>query len=494
MVTRDVAGDIAARRPDAPFGGLNRRQWRIDAVVLGAITVTLRLPALFATRSLVFDDGVFGVSALAMRRGELPFREVFSSQGPVFLPLVWLADLVGFRTLDAPRLLSVAAGVLVTIATYSCARRVTSRGNALLAAGLLTTSGSVLWVTGPVNADGPSMALSVLAIALALRTVGRGPRTLDAVWVGLAGGAAASIKALSVPALVVAGVVLLLTGGGTVTRRLREPVLAAVIAVAVYVVTALPWGLGRVWDQSFSYHNDARRLNSRPGAAWKVIQTLWDRDLLVLVALALALAMFVVTRFTGTRVAPVDGRPRPGIVVAVLVGWALLVFALLVWEPALFSAHVAHLVPPLALLAAIRPPPWPVVAVALLVAAPFSVSDNRTILWPHAYRGAQAELVRRIRELPSGSLVISDDPGYPWRAGHGPPGELADTSFQRIEAGQITESSLARAAGSRAVCGVVVTSPRHFGSFASLGGKLEAEGYRSDRVGPFRLYSRRDCG
>ncbi|HEY7106907.1 MAG TPA: glycosyltransferase family 39 protein [Acidimicrobiia bacterium] len=494
MATRQVAGDIDVLRSDPASGGVNRWQWRVDATVLGAVAVVIRLPALFATRSLVFDDGVFGVSALAMRRGELPFRDVFSSQGPVFLPLVWVADLLGLRTLDAPRLLSVAAGVLVTIATYSCARRVTSRGNALLAAGLVTTSGSVLWVTGPVNADGPSLALSVLAIALALRTLGRGPRPLDAVWVGLAAGAAASIKALSVPAIATAGVVLLLTGSGTIARRVREPALAAAIAVAVYVVCALPWGVGRVWDQSFSYHNDARRLSSRPGAAGKVVQTLWDRDLLVLVALALAVGMFVVCRFTGSRVAGAGGRPRVGVVVAVLVGWAVLVFALLVWEPALFRAHVAHLVPPLALLAALRPPPWPVVAVALVVAAPFWASDNRSILWPEGYRGAQAELVHRIRQLPSGSLVISDDPGYAWRAGHGPPGELADTSFQRIEAGQITESSLARAAASRAVCGVVVTSPQHFGSFRSLGGKLEAEGYTASSVGSFTLYTRHDCG
>ena len=70
----------------------------------------LRLPALFATRSLVFDDGVYASSALAMRNGLQPFRDVFSSQGPVFLPLVWLADLLGFRTLDAPRLLTRRVG------------------------------------------------------------------------------------------------------------------------------------------------------------------------------------------------------------------------------------------------------------------------------------------------------------------------------------------------------------------------------------------------
>jgi 4-amino-4-deoxy-L-arabinose transferase-like glycosyltransferase len=469
---------------------VDRRQWRLDAVALGAVAVVLRLPALLATRSLVFDDGVFASSALAMRRGELPFRDVFSSQGPVFLPLVWAADLVGLRTLDAPRLLGVAAGVLVTIAAYSCARRVTSRGHALLAAGLVTTSGSVLWVTGPVNADGPSLALSVLAVALALRTLDRaGPRALDAVWVGLAGGAAASIKALSVPAVVIAGTVLLLT-----SRRLREPALAAGVAVAVYVVSALPWGLDRVWEQSFSYHNDARRLSARPDAAWKVITTLWDRDLFLVVALVLALATFVVARLAGTPAPRLDGKPPIGIVVTVLALWAALVFAVLVWEPALFRAHVVHLVPPLALLASLRPPPWTVLAVAAVFTAPFWGIGNREILWPSPYGGSEATLVDRLRDLPAGSLVISDDPGYAWRAGHAPPGELADPSFQRIERGDITESSLARAAASREVCGVVVTSARHFGSFPTLGTRLRAEGYRAERFGPITLYSRRDCG
>ena len=149
------------------------RAWRVDALALAVAAVVVRLPALLANRSLVFDDGVFASSALAMRAGEAPFRDVFSSQGPLFLPLVWVADLVGLRTLDAPRLLAVAAGVLLTVATYSCARRLgagaprerTARADALLAAGLVTTSGSILWVTGPVNADGPSLASSVLAVA-----------------------------------------------------------------------------------------------------------------------------------------------------------------------------------------------------------------------------------------------------------------------------------------------------------------------------------------
>ncbi len=70
----------------------------------------------------MFDDGVFASSAFAMRTGALPFRDVFSAEGALFLPLVWLGDLVGLRTIDAPRVLAVASGILLTIAAYSCAR------------------------------------------------------------------------------------------------------------------------------------------------------------------------------------------------------------------------------------------------------------------------------------------------------------------------------------------------------------------------------------
>ena len=143
--------------------------WRIDATVLGVVALLLRLPAFFTDKSLVFDDAVFAASAYAMRAGEAPFKTVFSSQGPMFLPLLWLGDLVGFRTVNSPRVLSVTSGIVVTLAVYAIARRVTTRGRALLAAGLTTTAGTILWVTVPANADGPSLALSVLAVAFALR-------------------------------------------------------------------------------------------------------------------------------------------------------------------------------------------------------------------------------------------------------------------------------------------------------------------------------------
>ena len=135
------------------------------------------------------------------------------------------------------------------------------------AAGSVTTSGSVLWVTGPVNADGPSLALSVLAVALALRYRARpAARAPRCGWVSAAG-AAVSIKALSVPAVLIAGLVVLLSH-----RRVRDAVTAAGVAVGVYLVAALPWGLGRVWDQSFSYHQDSRRVNTPLEALHKIVE------------------------------------------------------------------------------------------------------------------------------------------------------------------------------------------------------------------------------
>ena len=132
-------------------------------------------------------------------------------------------------------------------------------------------------------------------------------------------------------------------------------------------------------------------------------------------------------------------------------------------------------------------------AVAAVVVAPFWAVENRSILWPRGYRGSEAAVVARLADLPADALVISDDPGLAWRAGHRPPGDFADPSFQRIEQGRITKGSVASAAASRGVCGVVVSSPQHFGSLDGLGRRLRAEGYRPERFGDITLYTRARC-
>ncbi|HEX5586135.1 MAG TPA: hypothetical protein VFZ17_02410, partial [Acidimicrobiia bacterium] len=338
------------------------------------------------------------------------------------------------------------------------------------------------------NADGTSLALSVLAVAFALR-YRSDPRLANALLVGLAGGAAVSIKALAVPAVFMAGLVVLASH-----RKVADAAWAALLAVAVYVVAALPWGIERVWDQSFRYHSDALRQDSAAGALGKVLHTLWARDLVVVVALALALGTWALVRTGIVARAPLPGRWRFGPTVAALVLWAALVVAVLVWEPALWRAHVAHVVVPLALLAALRPPPWRILAVVALVLLPIWAVQHHDLLWPDGYDGEQAAVVTRLRSLPDGALVISDDPGLVWRAGHRPPGAFADPSFQRIDNGDITVNRLVRAASAHDVCGVLVTSPRHFGRFTALPDRLAAAGYLPERFGDrITLYARPGC-
>jgi len=140
-----------------------------DLLLLGGLTLLLRIPMLFAVKHLTFDDGVFGASAVAMRAGGVPFRDVFSSQGPLFLPLVWIADTLGLHTLDGPRLLGVASGLVLVVVLYLAGRELAGTPGARIAGGLAAVTGSSLAVTGSLAADGPAMALASAAVLLALR-------------------------------------------------------------------------------------------------------------------------------------------------------------------------------------------------------------------------------------------------------------------------------------------------------------------------------------
>ena len=256
----------------------DRRSLRTDLLLLAGGTILLRIPSFLAERHLTFDDGVYGASAVAMRDGGQPFRDVFSSQGPLFLPLLWVADLLGLRTLNAPRLISLAAGVLLVVATYLAGRAVTDRAGAIVAAGLVSATATSLWITGPIAADGAALAFATLTVMLALRWRGE-VTTARAMWLGLGVGATISVKALLAP--VILPIALVLLAG----RRLAPILAGAGVAIGFHLVLWLPWGPGNVWEQSYEYHLEVAGDRSPGANAAKVISTMGDRDLLVVVAL-----------------------------------------------------------------------------------------------------------------------------------------------------------------------------------------------------------------
>ena len=494
-------GSLLPPMASTPASSLRaERSTRLDLGILGAVTVALRLPAFFAERHLTFDDGVFGASAVAMRAGGQPFRDVFSSQGPLFLPLLWLADLIGLRRLDSPRLLSVGAGVALVALVYLVGRTVADRPGALLAAGLTSGCASVLWVTGPLAADGVALAFATLTMLLLLRwrldlTVPR------AVWIGLALGAAISVKSLV--GIVLIPVALALLAG----RRLWPIVAGAATSVALHLLLWLPWGPGDVWDQAYAYHLDVAGSRTPGANLAKTLSTLGDRDLPLVAAVLLALAAAGVAArrrrrtprpdpaasATQDRAARIAGwLQHPDLLLGTWLGATVL---MLLTEHPMWRPHVAHLVPPLALLLARHRPPARALAAVLVLTLPYHLVHAWEVLHPTPFRDGSEEVVLLLHVLQPGALAISDDPGIVWRAGRRTTDDLVDTSVLRIQTDRMDSDSVMAAASSSDVCAVVVRSEHRWGSFPDLPGRLADAGYviaQEDQLGR-RAYIKTHC-
>ncbi|GIU83556.1 MAG: hypothetical protein KatS3mg008_0331 [Acidimicrobiales bacterium] len=476
-----------------------------------------RLPAYLADRHLSFDDGTFASSVLLMRQGAAPFREVFSSQAPLFLPLAWLGDLLGGRTLNSPRTLGVVSAVLLALAVWSAARQLGGRRAAFVAAVLATTAGSVLRVTGPLAADGPALAFGTGAVAVALRScrsAGSG-RIRGAVLSGLLLGASLATKTIEVPM----AIPVLLVFTWPAFRALRapspdrlswwryatEPLLVCLTVLVVYVAAALPWSPAKVWDQAVRYRADAAVDRDPAGNLAKLVSTSITRDTSLWVFAALgSVAALVARRSPHTRrrtelpteaasTPAVEEAPSPGILLG---AWLAAAVAWLVFVVSpLFRPHVSGVVPPLAIAISLIPVTRRGLALAALAASPFIWLQNRELIVDTSYSGAEAQLVSELRRLPEGALGLSDEPGLLWRAGLRTTGDLVDPSVLRIRQGRITEKSVVEQAALPRVCAVVVWSSDRFGSFENLPALLRQEGFRlRRRWGAHRvLYTRPVC-
>ncbi|HLF99123.1 MAG TPA: glycosyltransferase family 39 protein, partial [Acidimicrobiia bacterium] len=178
----------------------------------------------------------------------------------------------------------MGAGVAVALLVWTIACRLAGPAAGLVAALIVAVSGSVLWTTGPLAADGIGLALALGAVAVALAHRDE-PTLARAVAMGALIGASFAIKSLFAvpPAVVVAWVLL--------ERRQWGRLAAAVGASAALVLAvAVPWGLADVWDQAVDYHLDAAGERTPGRNAAKIFTTAWDRDLLPLAALAAGLS------------------------------------------------------------------------------------------------------------------------------------------------------------------------------------------------------------
>jgi len=462
----DPAGVAARSRARTPAAA-----WFV-APLLVVLTVAARLPAFFSARSLVIDDGVYGVAVVDMRHGLAPYTGVFSAQGPLHFPLLYVGDLIGLRTLNGPRVTPLLAGIAATIAAWAIARRLAGPTAGVIAGALVATSGSMILTTAQVTGDGPAAALAVCAVwaAVAYRDDPGGWRALLA---GLLMGAALAVKPLLLPAAIPVGWWL------WSRRRVDHLAIAVGAAIALWFASALPWGIGNVWRQSVTFNSGAGPRYAKLAQLRKLFSTLGSRDLLVVGALILALlTVLVVSR--KTNVARAD--------VTVLAVWTVVTALVLMLEPALYRNHLAAIVPPLALLTAVVVRSPRVLLVVLVLLLPWSVHNLQSILRPAGYRGDEAALMIRLKALPSDAQAISDDPSFVYRAGLSTPKLMNDASAKRIAQHLLTTASVARAASDPRVCAVVVWTTRFSRDLPGLpaalrrAGLVPADRYPHDRV------------
>lgn len=429
--------DIVARTPPA-------------AVLVGLTALLIRLPALFSQPPHTFDEGVYGASVFAMRNGGRPFHDVFSSQGPLFLPLLRLADFVGFEAHWAPRLATVGAGVLIALGCYFVAALYTTRTRALSVGLLVASSGAVLEAAGPLQSEGPALAFGLVAVLVALRDEGRG-RWRPWVAGALAGGAVA-IKSVFVFPVVAAAIAVYAH-----RRRYGALVAAAGAATLVLAGSILPWGWDAVYQQSIAFQRAVPRTASMINNLVNVVLASGRYDVVLLIATALATAAWGSARWKG-RGAP---RPATPLLPAGLVwvaGSLILLIGFL--GPGIgYRRYLAVIVIPVALLIGVSRLSTRLLLTLALVAVPIQLATQPEIHGSPVTESERAALAF-MADLPAGTMVLTDEPGLAWWAERMVPADLNDTSSARIEAGNLTESYVVEALRAPEVCAYVPWSDR----------------------------------
>jgi hypothetical protein len=257
-------------------------------------------------------------------------------------------------------------------------------------------------------------------------------------------------------------------------------------AVVVPLVLAGVWGYSRVWDQSVRYHHEARRY-SVGDAVWRMLTTLVERDTIV-VATALVVAVLAFAA-RDRWIAREDARLCRG--GTALGAWLVVQVGFLLTESAMWRPHVSELVVPLTLLAALRLPSTRALVVTWVVALPVFLVGTWDFARPGGYHGTDARVEARLHALPSHSVVVTDEPGFAWRAGLRVPDQFVDVSVKQFDQDRITEPDLLRAARARDACAVLATSDERLGRFHDLPDRLADDGYRTVlRDGEVRLLER----
>ncbi len=415
--THKLLAEVPSLPVASSLAALVARHVAIGPGVLLALAVVLRLPVVMGGQIDSNDEGVYWESLRAMAAGHQLFAEVYSSQPPGFLLLLFpFFELLG-KTLLAARLGVLLIFLAGLLGAYWAASRLGGRTAGLLAMAVLAADPISIQESVALQADAPAVSLALVALALATRARTGGSGSLPAA---AGAGALLALGVLVKPLAAAAGPALVLALLPVPLRwqvglRNLGLVMAGGLVMAAAVLLPFAGHWQQVWDQSVGLHLTAR------GAQLGGIDAYVAHSELPLVAL-------------GTVGLLVSLRRAPQLA-AVAGLWGATAALMLAVQRPLWSHHLVALSAALALLtgglAHVLPAHlrW---AVGVTAAAMLLAGSGRA-LWVAQPRVSDATLrpaAARLDAVTSPTdLVITDDQYLVALAGRNTPPELVDTSM-----------------------------------------------------------------
>ena len=422
----------------------------VPALALCTLLIVARFRLLGAGQ-LDYDEGVYWQSLRALAAGHPLYTSVFSSQPPGFLlgvEPVWAA-LGG--SIAAARSVMLAWGLVSIGSGAVIGWRLMGVRGAVIMAALLASDPLMVRQSVVLQAEGPAVALGLLAIALAEVVVSM-ERIALADLAAVASGAALALGVLNklLDVAVVPALVAPLWLNPPHARRLLGVTTGALLASAV-VLLPLSGAWAVMLDQAVGLHIASQSLPlgglTDPAFAAALVR---EAPLLGIAAAGAVL---------GRR-----RHPRPVVVGLAWVAGA--VVAMLLTHP-LWPRHLVSVVPAAALLGTVGlvsivermkvRMARPAAAVGLACLFGLGVAGITTL-------GPGATFVPLVTELDRAAspraVIVTDDQFVAAVAGWNVPPELVDTSFVRVETGGITTSGIAAVLKRDGVCAVVFSTGR----------------------------------
>jgi hypothetical protein len=421
-----------------------------------------------------YDEGVYWASLRALHAGSGLFIPVFSSQPPFFLlSLVPLVSLLG-PTLVAGRLSIVFFSLAGILAMYVLGRRLGGRWVGVGAALLLTVDHLYLIQSQTIQAEAPSTALMIVAVAAASFAD-------RALWQASLLSGIATMLAIMTKLFAVAAVIPLLllflgqilqaqrkNRAGAYTWGLRAIGFYLLGLVATGMLVLLPY-LGQLqplYQQVIAFHLAAAR--SFPGSLRQNFSLILNTQA--------EYPLFLIALLGG-----VIGLLRHQWSILVAVSWVMTALIILLQQAPLFDHHIVLLVPGLALAASLGLAPkkratgeaftseeasihprlrpfFPHVAArstsllrlslpALLLCSVVVYALHTNVSYPLGIPADQTKALTAVASdlkalTTPDQQVIADDQYIADMAGRSVPPELVDTSFVRIETGYLTTAQV----------------------------------------------------